>query len=81
MKRIAFISSTVLIMVTDMLYLIHKKEAFFVVREKHKMVFKIVNDKSYNNPDTGVMADQIIMLIVFSGDSSDFLVSFIVIQL
>ena len=54
-------------MVTDMLYLIHKKEAFFVVREKHKMVFKIVNDKSYNNPETGVMADQIIM---FTGNKT-----------
>lgn len=47
-------------MVTEMLYLIHKVKAFFVVREKHKMVFKVVKDKSYNNPDTGVMADQII---------------------
>ena len=44
-----------------MLYLIHKKEAFFVVREKHKMILKVVNDKSYNNPATGVMADQTIM--------------------
>ena len=47
-------------MVTEMLYHIHKTEAFFVVREKHKMVFKVVEDKSYNNPETGVMADQII---------------------
>ena len=47
-------------MVTEMLYLIHKAKAFFVVREKHKMVFKVVKDKSYNNPGTGVMADQII---------------------
>ena len=47
-------------MVTEMLYLIHKAKAFFVVREKHRMVFKVVEDKSYNNPVTGVMADQII---------------------
>lgn len=47
-------------MVTEMLYLIHKAKAFFVVREKHKMVFKVVKDKSCNNPGTGVMADQII---------------------
>lgn len=47
-------------MVTEMLYHIHKTDAFFVVREKHKMVFKVVEDKSYNNPDTGVMADQVI---------------------
>ena len=45
---------------TKMLYLIHKREAFFVVREKHKMVFDVVEDKNYNNPATGVMADQII---------------------
>jgi IS4 transposase len=45
---------------TKMLYLIHKREAFFVVREKHKMVFDVVEDKNYSNPTTGVMADQII---------------------
>ena len=45
---------------TKMLYLIHKREAFFVVREKHKMVFDVVEYKDYNNPATGVMADQII---------------------
>ena len=45
---------------TKMLYLIHKREAFFVVREKHKMVFDVVEDKGYDNPATGVMADQII---------------------
>ena len=45
---------------TKMLYLIHKREAFFVVREKHKMVFDVMEDKGYNNPATGVMADQII---------------------
>ena len=37
-----------------------KREAFFVVREKHKMVFDVVEDKGYNNPATGVMADLII---------------------
>ena len=45
---------------TEMLYLIHKRDAFFVVREKHKTVFDVVEDKGYNNPATGVMADQII---------------------
>ena len=54
-------------MVTEMLYHIHKTKAFFVVREKHKMVFKVVEDKSYNNPETGVMADQIIM---FTGNKT-----------
>ena len=43
-----------------MLYLIESKEAFFVVREKHKMVYEVVQDKDYNNAQTGVMADQII---------------------
>lgn len=47
-------------MVTAMLFLIEMKEAYFVVREKHKMVFKVVQDKQYDNPETGVMADQII---------------------
>jgi hypothetical protein len=47
-------------MVTKMLFLIETKEAYFVVREKHKMVFEVVRDKDYNNPETGVMADQII---------------------
>ena len=36
-----------------------------MVREKHKMVFKVVSDKSYNNPATGVMADQMIMFGLF----------------
>lgn len=47
-------------MVTKMLYLIESKEAFFVVREKHKMVYEVVQDTDYNNAQTGVMADQII---------------------
>ena len=47
-------------MVTKMLYLIESKEAFFVVREKHKMVYEVIQDKDYNNAQTGVMADQII---------------------
>jgi hypothetical protein len=47
-------------MVTKMLYLVEAKDAFFVVREKHKMLFEVVLDKNYNYPETGVMADQII---------------------
>ena len=47
-------------MVTKMLYLVEAKDAFCVVREKHKMLFEVVLDKNYNNPETGVMADQII---------------------
>lgn len=47
-------------MVTKMLYLIESRKAFFVVREMHKMVYEVVQDKDYNNAQTGVMADQII---------------------
>ena len=47
-------------MVTKMLYLIDTKKAFFIVREKHKMLYEVVQDRNYNNPSTGVMADQII---------------------
>ncbi len=38
--------------------------AFYIVREKRKKVYEIVEDKDYNNPETGVMADQ---RIKFSG--------------
>lgn len=47
-------------MVTEMLFQIETREAFFVVREKHRIIFEVVTDKEYNNPETGVMADQII---------------------
>lgn len=47
-------------MVTRMLYLIESMEAFFVVREKHRMVYEVVQDKDCNNVQTGVMADQTI---------------------
>lgn len=45
---------------TKQLYAIALLKAFFVVREKHKMKFCIVEDKQYNNPATGIMADQVI---------------------
>lgn len=45
---------------TAQLYAIALLKAFFVVREKHKMKFKITEDKRYNNPATGIMADQIV---------------------
>ena len=54
-------------MVTKMLFLIETKKAYFVVREKHKMVFEVVRDKDYNNPETGVMADQ---NIIFTGSKT-----------
>ena len=54
-------------MVTEMLYVIHRAKAYYVVREKHKMVFEVVEDKAYNNPTTGVMADQV---IVFTGNKT-----------
>lgn len=51
-------------MATARLYAIEEAEAFFVVREKHKMVYEIVEDKTCENPSMGVMADQSIR---FSG--------------
>jgi hypothetical protein len=39
------------------LYIIHKIKAFFVVREKHAMKYKVMKDRGYNNPQTGIMAD------------------------
>ena len=47
-------------MSTKELYAIDKAKAYFVVREKHKMAYEVVEDRNYNNPQTGVMADQII---------------------
>lgn len=46
------------------LYAIHQVGAFFVVREKRNMRFKVVEDKYYNNPESGILADQ---LIEFTG--------------
>lgn len=45
---------------TKQLCLIEQAGAYFVVREKRKMVYSIVSDRNYNNPRTGVMADQTI---------------------
>lgn len=47
-------------MATKKLYIIEGAEAYFVVREKHKMSFEVIEDKEYNNPSSGIMADQII---------------------
>lgn len=47
-------------MATQHLFSIEMASAYFVVREKHKMVYDVVEDKGYNNPQTGIMADQTI---------------------
>ena len=47
-------------MATQHLFSIEMASAYFVVREKHKMVYEVVEDKGYNNPQTGIMADQTI---------------------
>ena len=47
-------------MATQHLFCIEMASAYFVVREKHKMVYEVVEDKGYNNPLTGIMADQTI---------------------
>ena len=45
---------------TAQLRLIKRIGAFFVVREKRRMTFEVIEDKHHNNPGTGVMADQTI---------------------
>lgn len=45
---------------TPQLYAINLIDAFFVVRKKQNMKYKVVTDKNYNNLQTGIMADQII---------------------
>ena len=47
-------------MATKKLYIIEEAGAYFVVREKHKMSYEVVEDKGYNNPSSGIMADQTI---------------------
>ena len=51
-------------MATKHLFQIELSEAYLVVREKSKVLYRVVEDNLYCNPDTGVMADQI---IVFTG--------------
>lgn len=45
-------------MATIQLFAIAEAKAFFVVREKHRMVYEVTNDRDYNNPTTGIMSDQ-----------------------
>lgn len=45
---------------TKGLNIIEKARAFFVVREQHKLVYEVVEDRNHNDPVTGVMADQIV---------------------
>lgn len=52
---------------TEQLSLINTIKAFFVVREKRKMLHEVVEDKQYNNPQTGIMADQ---LVKFTGSKT-----------
>lgn len=47
-------------MATEKLFVIENAKAYFVVREKHKMSYEVVKDKGYNNPSSGIMADQCI---------------------
>lgn len=53
---------------TKQLYSIHQKESYFVVREKRKMKYAVDNDTDYNNPETGIMADQ---YILFKGKDTE----------
>jgi hypothetical protein len=43
---------------TRQLRFINSHGSFFVVREKRKMTYDVVKDRDYNNPETGIMADQ-----------------------
>ena len=45
-------------MATIQLFAIAEAKAFFVVREKHRMVYEVTDDRDYNNHSTGIMADQ-----------------------
>lgn len=54
-------------MATEHLFQIEMSEAYFVVREKSEILYKVLEDKHCSNPDTGVMADQI---IVFTGSKT-----------
>jgi hypothetical protein len=54
-------------MATEHLFQIEMSEDYFVVREKSKILYKVLEDKHCSNPDTGVMADQI---IVFTGSKT-----------
>lgn len=54
-------------MATEHLFQIEMSEAYFVAREKSKILYKVLEDKHCSNPDTGVMADQI---IVFTGSKT-----------
>lgn len=54
-------------MATEHLFQIEMSDAYFVVRKKSKILYKVLEDKHCSNPDTGVMADQI---IVFTGSKT-----------
>lgn len=44
------------------LYAIHQIGAYFVVREKRNMRYRVVEDKYYRNPDSGILSDQLVEL-------------------
>ena len=52
---------------TRQLSVINTIKAFFVVREKRRMVYKVIVDKRYINPKTGVIADQ---MVQFEGNKT-----------
>lgn len=52
---------------TKQLYAIDKAGAYFVVRERQRMVYEVLEDKQYYNPMTGVMADT---MIKFTGQKT-----------
>lgn len=48
-------------MATAQLFRIETAKAYFVVREKHKMAYEIIADRKYDNPSTGILADQTVL--------------------
>ncbi|MDR1368985.1 MAG: IS4 family transposase, partial [Dysgonamonadaceae bacterium] len=51
---------------TKQLYHIHERKSYFVVREKRKMKYSIVESREQGNPQTGIMADQ---RVLFEGNN------------
>ena len=47
-------------MATKQLFLIENSEAYFVVREKSRVLYRVLEERNCCDPETGVMADQVI---------------------
>ena len=61
MRKKASIFSTGRIWQQHNSFRIETAKAYFVVREKHKMAYEIIADRKYDNPSTGILADQTVL--------------------